>query len=752
MAKKMLIDATHAEEQRVAIMDGTRLDDFEAETSTKKQLKGNIYLAKIIRIEPSLQAAFVEFGNNRHGFLPFSEIHPDYYRIPVSDRPGPEQRTNDPDVVSFEEDISKKEDALEAALPEITDTAPHAELVVDDTLDLQDDEEAFIRRPKVYQYKIQEVIKRRQIVLIQVVKEERGNKGAALTTYLSLPGRYCVLMPNAGHRSGGISRKITDPKDRKRLREVLNDLPIPDGTSLIVRTAGQDRNKLEIRRDFEYLLRLWSEIRETTLKSIAPKLIYAEGDIIKRTIRDNYSKDVDEILVEGEEGYKEAKMFMKTLIPSHAKKVKLYKDHVPLFRSYGVETQIDAIMNPMAILPSGGSIVINPTEALVAVDVNSGKSTRERHIDETALKTNLEAADEIARQMRLRDLGGLVVVDFIDMNDNKYIQAVEKRLKDACRNDRARIQIGRISQFGLLELSRQRLRPSIIEANMKPCPHCKGVGVVRSIESMALHVLRAIESSGIAGKDSEIVVTVPAGVDLYLLNQKRPMIIAMEQRYEFFVQIQRDESMVAPDFRIDSLRQKLHQPQAVEKVIELQSSMDKPLLAQKSQNIEIEEDSIIVTETSETEETQRPKNQERKRSRHGLFNGRRRGQHKKGQHEEGKELATANAEEENHEVFTPETAITKPVETAVENSEKQDKPEKREHRRRRQRRGQNRRHNKTAATDLETSPNQKSVDFKDQASEAVTFTPPAAQEAEKSAETGAEKKKKRGWWKRLLDS
>lgn len=748
----MLIDATHAEEQRVAIMDGTRLDDFEAETSTKKQLKGNIYLAKIIRIEPSLQAAFVEFGNNRHGFLPFSEIHPDYYRIPVSDRSTPEQRTNEPEIIPLEEDTSKKTDALEAALPEITDTPPHAELILDDNLDLQDDEEAFIRRPKVYQYKIQEVIKRRQIVLVQVVKEERGNKGAALTTYLSLPGRYCVLMPNAGHRSGGISRKITDPKDRKRLREVLNDLPIPDGTSLIVRTAGQDRNKLEIRRDFEYLLRLWSEIRETTLKSIAPKLIYAEGDIIKRTIRDNYSKDVEEILVEGEEGYKEAKMFMKTLIPSHAKKVKLYKDHTPLFRHYGVETQIDAIMNPVAILPSGGSIVINPTEALVAVDVNSGKSTRERHIDETALKTNLEAADEIARQMRLRDLGGLVVVDFIDMNDNKHIQAVEKRLKDAVRNDRARIQIGRISQFGLLELSRQRLRPSIIEANMKPCPHCKGAGVVRSIESMALHVLRAIESAGIAGNDSEIVVTVPSGVDLYLLNQKRPMLIAMEQRYQLSVQIQRDESMIAPDFRIDSLKQRLHKPQMVEKVIELQSSMDKPLLVQKQQIIEIEAEAIAAPELSEPEETQRSKNQDKKRSRHGLFNNRRRGQHKKQNREEAKELTDANTGERPLEALKAETIAAKSIEEVAEISDKQERPEKRDHRRRRQRRGQNRRHNKAAATDTESSDVQKPAEHKEKPTEVVTLPSPTAQSTETMSEAGTEKKKKRGWWKRLLES
>ncbi|WP_052046042.1 Rne/Rng family ribonuclease [Candidatus Paracaedibacter symbiosus] len=760
MAKKMLIDATHSEEQRVAIMDGNRLDDFEAETSTKKQFKGNIYLAKVIRIEPSLQAAFVEFGNNRHGFLPFSEIHLDYYRIPVSDRPHPEVRAQGPEPSRQDGDAPKKTEALETVFPEIKEVAPDAELVVDDSLDLQDDEEAFIRRPKVYHYKIQEVIKRRQIMLIQVVKEERGNKGAALTTYLSLPGRYCVLMPNAGHRSGGISRKITDLTDRKRLREVLNDLPIPDGTSLIVRTAGQDRNKLEIRRDFEYLLRLWSEIRETTLKSIAPKLIYAEGDVIKRTIRDNYGKEMDEILVEGEEGYKEAKAFMKTLIPSHAKKVKLYKDHVPLFRRYNVEAQIDAIMNPVAALPSGGSIVINPTEALVAIDVNSGKSTRERHIDETAVKTNLEAADEIARQMRLRDLSGLVVIDFIDMNDTKYIQAVEKRLKDATRGDRARIQIGRISQFGLLELSRQRLRPSIIEANMKPCPHCKGAGVVRSIESMALHVLRAIESEGIAGHSAEIIVTVPAGVDLYLLNQKRSMLIAMEQRYQFSVQIQRDESMVAPDFRIDRLKQRLHKPEIVESVIQLQSSMDRPLSSQQSHPSEIDTQQALEpmeiedeNEDNDTVQTPPPHSKDRKRQRHGLFNNRRRGQHKKTPRDETKE-SIESPTIEHREVSSSEEGMTKQSSESVDTLTQQDHPEKRDHnRRRRHRRGHNRRTTKAATGENESREGPRPTAESVKSDVAAAFTPSASPRTEPAhGDTAPEKKKKRGWWKRLLES
>ncbi len=573
MARRMLIDATHPDESRVAIVEDSILDDYDAESSTKKQFKGNVYLAKVIRVEPSLQAAFVEYGHNRHGFLPFSEIHPDYYRIPVGDRPAENFAQTSAPSEGSETLFSDSSDALspspessadlsisetpilspsEDAPGEIVE-APISELAVDEQVELGDDEESVVRRNRPYRYKIQEVIKRRQILLIQVVKEERGNKGAALTTYLSLPGRYCVLMPNAGHRSGGISRKIADTTDRKRLRDILNDLPIPEGISLIVRTAGQDRNKIEIRRDFEYLIRLWSEIREKTLTSIAPALVYAEGDLIKRSIRDNYDKEVTEIIVEGEEGYKAAKTFMKTLIPSHAKRVKFYKEQTPLFQHYNVESQIDAIMSPVAILPSGGSIVINPTEALVAIDVNSGKSTRERHIDETAVKTNLEAAVEVARQMRLRDLAGLIVVDFIDMSDPKHIASVEKKLRESVRQDRARIQVGKISNFGLLEMSRQRLRPSIIESNMRPCNQCHGTGMVRSVESMALLILRAIESAGLTGKSAEVVATVPSGVDLYLLNQKRTHIILLEKRYDMSVMVLRDDSLVPPEFRLDTI-------------------------------------------------------------------------------------------------------------------------------------------------------------------------------------------------------
>ena len=580
MAKKMLIDATHDEEVRVAIVDGNRLEEFDSETSTKRQIKGNIYLAKVIRIEPSLQAAFVEFGGNRHGFLPFGEIHPDYFRIPVSDRTTLESEATSleevaaPDVASDEEKGKAKKakpkpkpkgkkgkasvvaEDTDAVLQEELESAPvHLDDSGDSGIDLVDEDE-LPRRVRNYHYKIQEVIKRRQIMLIQVVKEERGNKGAALTTYLSLPGRYCVLMPNAGHRGGGISRKISDGTDRRRLRDILKELEIPDGMSLIVRTAGQERNKLEIRRDFDYLLRLWEEIRETTLKATAPELIYAEGDLIKRSIRDVYNRDIDQILVDGDEAYKAAKAFMKALIPSHTKRVQPYKDVVPLFHRHKVEEQIDAMMNPVAKLPSGGSIVINLTEALVAIDVNSGRSTRERHIDETALKTNLEAADEIGRQMRLRDLAGLVVIDFIDMSEQKHIQAVEKRLREATCRDRARIQLGHISQFGLLELSRQRLRPSLLETNSSPCHHCRGTGLVRSVESMSLLVLRAIENVGMEGRSAEIVVTVPSGVDLYLLNQKRSSLTAVEARYQMQIIIARDDTISSPDFRVDSLAER----------------------------------------------------------------------------------------------------------------------------------------------------------------------------------------------------
>jgi len=533
MSKTMLIDATHAEETRVVVVAGNRLEDFDYESAAKKQLKGNVYLAKVTRVEPSLQAAFVEYGGNRHGFLSFNEIHPDYYQIPVADR---EKLVAD-EVESEDTNTGEEGNNVE-------------EVGGDEAA-----EEVERRRHSSYRgYKIQEVIKRRQIVLVQIVKDERGNKGAALTTYLSLAGRYCVLMPNT-NRGGGISRKISNPKDRKRLKTVLDGLNIPEGIAVIVRTAGAERSKAEIKRDYDYLMKQWDQIRELTLASTAPTLINEEANLIKRSIRDLYSKQIEQILVEGDGGYRLAKDFMKTLIPSHAVRVKSYKDGgIPIFHRYQVENQIDAIHNQLVQLKSGGYIVLDSTEALVAIDVNSGRATRERNIEETALKTNLEAAEEIARQLRLRDLAGLIVIDFIDMEHSRNIHAVERKLKDSLRADRARIQVGRISHFGLLEMSRQRLRSSLAEASSNTCPTCGGAGHVRSIESTALHVLRAIEEEGIRKRSAQIAVHVPTAIALYVLNQKRQTLAEIEARYKVAVSIETDESLVPPDYRLDRTR------------------------------------------------------------------------------------------------------------------------------------------------------------------------------------------------------
>ena len=508
MTRRMLIDAAHEEETRVVVMDGNRVVDYDAEIANKRPLKGNIYLAKVTRVEPSLQAAFVEYGGNRHGFLAFNEIHPDYYRIPIADREA---------LIAEEAETQSGDEDGEG---ESVETVGGDEL-----------EEVERRRVSMQRrYKIQEVIKRRQILLVQVVKEERGTKGAALTTYLSLPGRYCVLMPNTS-RGGGISRKITNARDRKRLKTVIDGLGIPDGMAIILRTAGSERSKAEVKRDYDYLLRLWSDIRESTLASTAPMLIYEEGNLIKRTIRDLYAKEIEEILVEGEGGYKTAKDFMKTLIPSHAKKVKKYtSESLSLFQEFRAESLLESIHNPTVQLRSGGYIVIHQTEALVAIDVNSGRATRERHIEETALKTNCEAAEEIAYQLKLRDLAGLIVIDFIDMEENRNNITVERRFKDSLRSDRARIQIGRISPFGLLEMSRQRLRPSLIEITGDPCPHCGGTGFMRSTDWTALQVLRAMEETANRERATSVELTVSAEVALYILNQKRQALSEIEER------------------------------------------------------------------------------------------------------------------------------------------------------------------------------------------------------------------------------
>ncbi|MDW8125762.1 MAG: Rne/Rng family ribonuclease [Geminicoccaceae bacterium] len=544
MTKRMLIDAAHAEETRVVVVDDGELLDFDFESSTKRQIKGNIYLAKVTRVEPSLQAAFVDYGGNRHGFLPFSEIHPDYYQIPQADREMLERLEREAQAKLAAEAESEGNGAAGGEGPQaVTQDAE------EETADVL--EELARRRAKLLRsYKIQEVIKRRQIMLVQVVKEERGTKGAALTTYLSLAGRYCVLMPNTP-RGGGISRKIVDPADRRRLKAIAAELDVPPGMGLIIRTAGAERSKAEIKRDYEYLLRLWNEIRETTLKSVAPCLIHEESDLVRRALRDLYTRDIEEVLVEGEAAYRNAKRFMQMLMPSRARQIKLYEDEVPLFFRYKVEEQLDKMYRPVVTLPSGGSIVIHTTEALTAIDVNSGRATRERHIDETALKTNLEAADEIARQLRLRDIAGLVVVDFIDMAEHRHQRQVEKRLKDALKLDRARIQLGRISPFGLLELSRQRLRPSLLELSTQICPHCEGAGVVRSTESCALQALRLIQDAGIKREARVLKLTVPPEVAWYLLNKKREVLVRLEQRYDLRVDVQPSERPGPPKVELE---------------------------------------------------------------------------------------------------------------------------------------------------------------------------------------------------------
>ncbi len=639
MAKKMLIDATHAEETRVVVVDGNKVEEFDFESENRRQLAGNIYLAKVTRVEPSLQAAFVDYGGNRHGFLAFSEIHPDYYQIPVADRQAlmeeerayaeaqkakededekPKRRsrsrsrskakaeTASPDDavatkemdadqidgmqtidLDDEEGSSPMERVAETPVEEPDDTPDEtaAEAVADgdaegaehsdgeeddapkrksdasakdDSIEsvADDDDQEDIRparKPRPRRYKIQEVIKVRQILLVQVVKEERGNKGAALTTYLSLAGRYCVLMPNTA-RGGGISRKITNAADRKKLKEIANEIEVPDGAGLIVRTAGAKRTKAEIKRDYEYLQRLWEQIRELTLKSIAPAKIYEEGDLIKRSIRDLYNRDIDEVFVEGERGYRIAKDFMKMIMPSHAKNVKLYTESLPLFARYQVESYLAGMFNPTVQLPSGGYIVIGVTEALVAIDVNSGRATKEGSIEQTATKTNLEAADEVARQLRLRDLAGLIVIDFIDMDERKNNAAVEKRVKEKLKTDRARIQVGRISGFGLMEMSRQRLRPGMIEATTQPCQACHGTGLIRSDDNLALSILRQIEEEGTRKRSREVLVRAPVGIANFLMNQKREHIAQIEGRYGLSVRIEGDPTLVSPDFDLQKFK------------------------------------------------------------------------------------------------------------------------------------------------------------------------------------------------------
>jgi len=750
----MLIDATHAEETRVVVVDGNKVEEFDFESENKRQLAGNIYLAKVTRVEPSLQAAFVDYGGNRHGFLAFSEIHPDYYQIPVADRealmeeerayaeamrardeeddePKPKRRSRSrsktraekaktadavetKEVATPEGEISGMEtidlsddstvlaevpeatspmetvaetpveepagDDAAAEMPEADTTdgeAPagddsvvaepvadgEAETVAEDSAAIEeadadddaveggaedaaeaktgaadaadkddsiesvadDDDQEDIRpprKPRPKRYKIQEVIKVRQVLLVQVVKEERGNKGAALTTYLSLAGRYCVLMPNTA-RGGGISRKITNAADRKKLKDIATELDVPTGAGLIVRTAGAKRTKAEIKRDYEYLQRMWEQIRELTLKSIAPAKIYEEGDLIKRSIRDLYNREIDEVLVEGERGYRIAKDFMKMIMPSHAKNVKNYQDQLPLFARYQVESYLGGMFNPTVQLKSGGYIVIGVTEALVAIDVNSGRATKEASIEETALKTNLEAAEEVARQLRLRDLAGLIVIDFIDMDERKNNAAVEKKLKDKLKTDRARIQVGRISGFGLLEMSRQRLRPGMIEATTAPCPHCHGTGLIRSDDSMALSILRQIEEEGTRRRSREVLVKCPVDIANYLMNQKREHIAQIEARYGLSVRIEGDVTLVSPDFSLEKFKTASRAiPAVTTPVVSVDASiMDQVDAIEEVAETPEEAPAPQAPEAEETEGEAKPKRKRRRRRRKKSGNG-----------------------------------------------------------------------------------------------------------------------------------
>lgn len=783
----MLIDATHTEETRVVVVDGNKVEEFDFESENKRQLAGNIYLAKVTRVEPSLQAAFVDYGGNRHGFLAFSEIHPDYYQIPVADREAlmeeerayaealkardeaeeakpkrrrSRSRTKAADVKSDDPvesidvsseptgmetiDLDESEEGADTSVPEgtspadrvadtpveepvdeageetageaesdVTAEVPSEEAAVvpdaeveqaeeapaedastdteepaenssneDDTKD--DDAEAEARsdasakddsiesvadeddsedirpprKPRPRRYKIQEVIKVRQVLLVQVVKEERGNKGAALTTYLSLAGRYCVLMPNTA-RGGGISRKITNAPDRKKLKEIAAEIDVPTGAGLIIRTAGAKRTKSEIKRDYEYLQRMWEQIRELTLKSIAPAKIYEEGDLIKRSIRDLYNREIDEVLVEGEGGYRIAKDFMKMIMPSHAKNVKRYEDALPLFARYQVESYLTGMFNPTVQLRSGGYIVIGVTEALVAIDVNSGRATKEGSIEETALKTNLEAAEEVARQLRLRDLAGLIVIDFIDMDERKNNASVEKRLKDKLKTDRARIQVGRISGFGLMEMSRQRLRPGMLEATTQPCPACHGTGLIRSDDNMALTILRQIEEEGTRRRSREVLVRCPVSIANFLMNQKREHIAQIESRYGLSVRIEGDVHLVSPDFSMEKFKTASRiVPEATAPVVSVDASLMDMVDADEEEAVVEEE------ETVQAEEETKPK---RKRRRRRRKKGNGSGETPEVEGEEG-ETAAAEAGEE---------PASEPVAEAASEEEKPEKPKRR---------------------------------------------------------------------------
>ncbi len=795
MATRMLIDASQPEENRVAVVEGKKIFSFDFESTARKQLKSNIYLAKVTRVEPSLQAAFIDYGGNRHGFLAFSEIHPDYYRIPVEDREAllaeeadiakqeaeeaeraeaasdvadsdkkVSEEIDDEDTDDIDTDNSNKKKKPTAEIIEIEKDKTTETVGGESALEEEDDDDeqkTLARRLSKLRrrYKIQEVIKPRQIVLIQVTKEERGNKGAALTTYISLPGRYCVLMPNSP-RGGGVSRKISNPKDRKRLREILKELNIPAGMSVILRTAGVNRNKSEIKRDLDYLLRLWNNIRAQTLESTAPSLIYEEGDLCKRAVRDLYTPDVSEILVAGDKGYRRVKDFMKMLIPSHAKKVVHYKDeHIPLFHRYQVENEINDIFNPRADLPSGGYIIINPTEALVSIDVNSGRATRERNVDDMALKTNMEAAVEIARQLRLRDLGGLVVIDFIDMEHYRHNTKVERKLKEAMSNDRARIEIGRISGFGLLELSRQRLRPSLTETHFETCPHCQGVGIIRTVDSSALLVLRAIEEEGIRGRSSEITVTIPNDIALYILNHKRDVLAQIETNYACRVYIRADQEMRPHELNLEHVRgskqnNKRHKKKDTHNLASRKKSSNSE---DKKSDKKAENDSDQKTDQKGEDERRNGRNNRRRRSPYRT----RRGGRGRRDSDQNKDESVADqtnfpANESAHKPEQEKTDVTKKSESKPKKAKPSKKPAK-----------------KKADQDTKTPQQIEIVEGKpeDKGEEKVSKTKTVAKksttakkkseklkvdqkEPEKSEHikvNDAPEKPKKGWWNKLIE-
>ncbi len=762
MAKKMLIDATHSEETRVVVLEDGRLDELDVDTSTKKQIKGNIYLAKVVRVEPSLQAAFVEYGGNRHGFLAFGEIHPDYYQIPVADREALKEQ------IAAEQNQSEERNIKEASDVEVSSDVE----TVSEADDIVRHRPSFSRR-----YKIQEVVRQGQVMLIQVIKEERGNKGAALTTYLSLAGRFSVLMPNNG-KGGGVSRKISNAKDRKTLRAIVDKLPIPQGMSVIIRTAGQGKTKTEIKRDFDYLMKTWMRIREKTLESIAPMLIHEEGDIVKRSLRDVFTPDIDEIWVEGESVFKSARDFMKILMPAQAKKIKQYKGDVPLFQEYRVEGQLESIHNNIVQLRSGGYLVIDQTEALVAVDVNSGRATREHDIEETALRTNLETCDEIARQLRLRDLAGLIVIDFIDMDEPRNNAAVERRLKEALKHDRARIQVGKISGFGLMEMSRQRLHSSFLESSYRVCPHCGGKGVIRSTESCAMHALHILEEAGVKNQGNTLILSVPAEIATYVLNVKRDNLISLEKRFQLRIQILSDNTLDKPsDFRLERLRGDGERvsvpvvppapPKRIEKNVEKQQPIETP----------IEEDAPSTEEDVHA-------NRKRRRSR----NQRRRDWRRK-QKQLAAEQAALNDMRSEHEVeMTDEQVVeatqSKVIEaenfTVVEQAsladvERTDKPKKGRYRDRKKRKAQNKNEATVSPAEdksvpvVETESSEKQNQDKprrgrpvkkeeksEHALVAVETHLPAPIEPELSAGQSEKKiekptPKKGGWWNRLMN-